>query len=89
MAQGTLYNYGLAIKKFFITLQKPIEEINSNDIRVYLYKYQEINNISNRSLDKLRQTLSRFFSWRRRRRKSNYRKQVYRIFPNTYIKSCI
>lgn len=63
LSEQTLYNYGLALKKFFITLQKVPEQITSNDVRVYLYKYQEQRKVSNRSLDKVRQTLSSFFHW--------------------------
>lgn len=63
LSEPTLYNYGMALKKFFFTLQKTPEQIVPNDIRVYLYQYQQEHHISNRSLDKLRQTFSSFFCW--------------------------
>lgn len=63
MSEGTLYNYGLTLQKFFLQMQKPPEQITPNDVRVYLYRYQEEHKISNRSLDKLRQTLNNFFQW--------------------------
>ena len=63
MAEGTLYNYGHALQNFFAYMQKPPEQVTPNDIRVYLYRYQETKGVSNRSLDKIRQTISGFFNW--------------------------
>lgn len=63
MSDGTLYNYGKALEKFFFQIQKAPDQISPNDIRVYLYRYQEMNNTSNRSLDKIRQMICSFFSW--------------------------
>lgn len=63
MSDGTLYNYGKTLEKFFFQLQKIPEQITPNDIRVYLYRYQEMNHTSNRSLDKIRQMICSFFSW--------------------------
>lgn len=63
MADGTLYNYGHALQNFFEFIQKSPEQIVPNDIRVYLYRYQETKEISNRSLDKIRQTIGSFFNW--------------------------
>lgn len=63
MSEGTLYNYGLMLQKFFLQMQKPPEQITPNDVRAYLYRYQEEHGITNRSLDKLRQTLNNFFKW--------------------------
>ena len=61
MSDGTLYNYGHALYNFFLQLRKSPEQVQPNDIRVYLYRYQEIKGVSNRSLDKIRQTISGFF----------------------------
>jgi len=63
MSEGTLYNYGHALQNFFGFIQKSPEQVSPNDIRVYLYRYQEIKGVSNRSLDKIRQTISGFFNW--------------------------
>lgn len=63
LSEQTIYNYGTALKHFFSEIQKAPDQITSNDIRVYLYKYQETRHISNRSLDKLRQIFSSFFTW--------------------------
>lgn len=63
MSDGTLYNYGRALEKFFFQIQKSPNQVQPNDIRVYLYRYQEMNNTSNRSLDKIRQMICSFFNW--------------------------
>ena len=63
MSEGTLYNYGHTLQNFFEFIQKAPEQVSPNDIRIYLYSYQEAKKISNRSLDKIRQTISGFFNW--------------------------
>lgn len=63
MSEGTLYNYGHCLQNFFLQMQKSPEQITPNDIRVYLYRYQETKGTSNRSLDKIRQMICSFFAW--------------------------
>lgn len=62
-SKDTLYNYTRMLTKFFFTIQKSPEQVTTNDIRVYLYMYQQERNISNRSLDKIRDTISGFYKW--------------------------
>lgn len=62
-AEGTLYNYTKTLTNFFLAIQKAPEQVTANDIRVYLYMYQKERGISNRSLDKVRGTLSAFYKW--------------------------
>lgn len=63
VSEKTLYNYGIALKNFFYAVQKPVEHVTTNDVRVYLYRYKEQKNVSDATLDKLRQTLNSFFEW--------------------------
>lgn len=63
LSDQTLYNYHMQLKNFFLFIRKTPESITPNDIRVYLYKYQEMHGISNRSLDKIRQVINGFFQW--------------------------
>lgn len=63
LSEGTLYNYGHALQNFFLQIQKSPEQVQPNDIRVYLYRYQETKGTSNRSLDKIRQIICGFFNW--------------------------
>lgn len=63
LSEQTLYNYHMHLRNFFMFIRKGPENISANDIRIYLYKYQEIHGITNRSLDKIRQVISGFFQW--------------------------
>ena len=63
LSPGTLNNYRLALTHFLITVNKQIDQIETSDVRSYLYQYQMSRGLSNRSLDKLRTTLSGFFKW--------------------------
>lgn len=62
-SKSTIYNYTNFLRAFFFAIQKSPEEVTTNDVRIYLYKYQQERNVSNRSLDKLRDCLSSFYSW--------------------------
>ena len=62
-SEGTLYNHTRFLTKFFYTVQKAPEQVTANDIRVYLYMYQQERGISNRSLDKVRASISSFYNW--------------------------
>lgn len=63
LSNETLKNYKLALAHFLSSMKKPVHEIEGNDIRMYLFGYQQTRGISNRSLDKLRNTISSFFHW--------------------------
>lgn len=62
-SEGTLYNYTRCLKNFFLYVQKAPEQIQTNDVRIYMYKYQEERKISNRTLDKIRNCLASFYKW--------------------------
>ena len=59
----TLKNYTLHLTNLFMSLQKPVSEISTDDIRTYLYTYQEKRKIQNTSLETMRVVFSSFFSW--------------------------
>ena len=62
-SNGTLMNYKNLLINFFIYVNKKIEDIQTNDIRVFLYQYQKERNISNRTLNKYQENLKAFFTW--------------------------
>lgn len=62
-ADGTLQNYARVLKDFFLWIRKEPEEVNANDIRMYLYDYSQRHRISDRTLDKYREIICWFFSW--------------------------
>lgn len=59
----TLYNRKLALTNFFLAVNKNPEQITTNDCRVFLYRYQEQRKVTNRTIDKYRDTLFSFFKW--------------------------
>lgn len=63
LTDGTLFNYRLILKNFFDIVQKPVRNITTNDIRMWLYTYQQDRNVGNRTLDKYREGVNRFFTW--------------------------
>lgn len=63
LSKQTIYNYQTILLCFIRTVRKPMEEIEPNDIRLYLYQYQQKRKVSNRTLDKIRATISGFFHW--------------------------
>lgn len=63
LSEKTLNTYMRTLSLFFREMAKPIERISANDIRVYLFQYQQSRNCSNRSLDKYRGYLASFFGW--------------------------
>ena len=63
LSNKTLYNYTLHLRNLFSYVHKIPQEINANDIRMYLYKYQQERDVANCSLDKIRDCFSSFFKW--------------------------
>lgn len=63
LSDQTLYNYGNYLRIFFLETQKSPEQITANDVRVFLYRYQEKRKVSNRTLDKYREYVSHFYQW--------------------------
>ncbi len=63
LSQKTLELYNLYLDDFFFVVNKRVEDITANDIRVYLYTTQESRGISNRTLDSRRIAIHSFFEW--------------------------
>ena len=63
LSEGTLKNYLLILTSFFKWCRKQPEEVVANDIRMFLYFYQQERNISSRTLDKYREMICWFFNW--------------------------
>lgn len=63
LSKGTLQTYKLYLEHFLLNVCKPIEEITANDIRVYLYTYQQTRKVTNRTMDGRRLVLNTFFDW--------------------------
>lgn len=63
LSENTLSNYMIILNMFFREVRKSPAQIEVNEIRLFLYSYQERTGISARSLDKYRECICRFFSW--------------------------
>ena len=63
LSDATIENYAGRLRLFFEELRRPPQDIQTNDIRMYLVTYQIQKGISDRSLDKCRQILNGFFEW--------------------------
>ena len=61
LSEGTLKQYGRTIRIFFGMVQKPLEDITTNDIRMFLY--QQSKTMSERSMENQRLYLRAFFQW--------------------------
>lgn len=62
-SDGTLKCYRDCVTKMVISLNKRLQDINTNDIRYYLAMYQEQRKISVSYMDTIRRYLSSFFAW--------------------------
>ena len=63
LSDGTLQNYARILKTFFLWLRKQPEEVTANDIRMFIYDYQQTHRITDRTLDKYREMICWFFHW--------------------------
>lgn len=63
LSDATLNNKVRYLRMFMMDVCKPAADINANDIRLYLYRYQERRGVSNRTLDRVRDAICSFFRW--------------------------
>lgn len=63
LSSGTLDNYARILKLFFAFVGKKPEDVTANDIRMFIYQYQQQKNVSDRTLDKYREYICWFFHW--------------------------
>lgn len=59
----TIKLYRLYLNEFIRMIQKPLDKVTANDIRMYLYLVQEHRKISNRTLDSRRTVVCSFLGW--------------------------
>lgn len=59
----TIKYYKDIILKFIKNVDKPIKEITTDDIRLYLSKYKEESSCNSVTMDNIRRIFSSFFSW--------------------------
>lgn len=84
----TIKYYQSTIEKAVSTINKNIQEIDTDDLRQFLMDYQNTNNPSKVTTDNVRRILSSFFSWLE---DEDYiikspAKRIHRVKTNTVIK---
>lgn len=62
-SEKSLNYYQNTIEKMIYGIGKPIKEIITDDLRIYLTNYQENKNSSRMTIDNMRRIFSSFFSW--------------------------
>ena len=62
-SEKTITRYYEVDRKLIRFLRKPLEEVNTNDIRCYMAYRRQSGAVSNRTLDGERRCFSSFFSW--------------------------
>lgn len=55
--------YSSTLDNLIKTLEKPFNQIETEDLRVYLSEYQKKNDASKQTIDNIRRILSSFFTW--------------------------
>lgn len=61
----TLERYSFEMKRLLSYISKPVDQIISNDISMYLIAYKRIRKVSNSTLKNVRAVFSSFFAWAR------------------------
>lgn len=62
-SERSIKYYKSTLQKAISILQKPFNQIETEDLRKYLSDYQKINNASRMTIDNVRRILSTFFTW--------------------------
>ena len=62
-SERTLAYYKATIEHMLSIIVTPLRQVQTDDLRAYLAKYQLINNCSKTTVDNIRRNLSSFFSW--------------------------
>lgn len=62
-ADGTLKNYQRILRIMYSDIGKPIKNITSNDLRLFMAKYMEERKVSMQYSENIRHTLNGFYRW--------------------------
>ena len=62
-SEKTLSYYETTIANALKSIKKPVKQITTDDLRLYLDTYQQRNNAGKVTIDNVRRVLSSFFSW--------------------------
>ena len=62
-SERSINYYSSTLDNLIKTLQKAFNQIETEDLRIYLSEYQKKNNASKQTIDNIRRILSSFFTW--------------------------
>lgn len=62
-SKATLDLYRIALEDLFRTVTKPVDEISTNDMRIYLYELKERRGIQDVTMESRRRIIHSFFTW--------------------------
>lgn len=62
-SKSTINDYKQKLFRFFSSVRKPYNTITANDVRLYLWQYQQDAGLQKSSLDHVRIVLNTFFNW--------------------------
>ena len=63
LTKGSLENYYSALRRFFSTVRKPVDQVTAADVRLYLGWYMKTYNVKDSTADGKRIILNSFFEW--------------------------
>lgn len=63
LTESSLRHYKRLLTHFVLNINKDIKIINANDIRLYLFSYEQTHKCCKSSIDDKRRVLSSFYSW--------------------------
>lgn len=63
MSPESMKTYNFYLTDFFEHINRPFEQVTTNDIRIYLYETQKQTGVSNRTLDGKRLVINTFMDW--------------------------
>ena len=63
LAHSSLVQYKYKLVNFFKTIRKSYADIQTNDIRLYLYNFKAQNNSSDCYMENIRGVINQFFQW--------------------------
>ena len=62
-SESSVNYYSSTLDNLIKNLEKPFNQIETEDLRIYLSEYQKKNNASKQTIDNIRRILSSFFTW--------------------------
>jgi len=62
-SEKSLKYYNATVRRLLVSMDKPVREISTDDLRVYLAEYQKERGSSKVTIDNMRRIFSSFFGW--------------------------